>query len=95
MRRASKIDTNHAAIADHLRRAGWSVHSTAPLGDDFPDLVVACGGFTAVVEAKTPGRKLTMGQEDFRMRWQGVHVVGRTPQQTLHDLERARAEAMA
>ena len=93
MRRAAKIDINQPDIVDYVRRAGWRVHVTAPLGGGFPDFAASCGGFTALVEVKQRGGKLTLAEEDFRMKWQGAYIVGRTPEQTLHDLERARMEA--
>ena len=94
MRRAAKIDTAQPAIADHIRRAGWGLRFSTSIGDDFPDLIVACGRFTALVECKTGRRKLTLGQQQFAETWPGVVIVGRTPEQTLRDLERARAEVM-
>lgn len=94
MRRAAKIDGNQPEIVSHLLRAGWRLFSAAPVGRGIPDLVVACGGFTAVVEVKQAREKLNMDQEDFRAKWPGVYIVGRTPEQTLKDLERARAEVM-
>lgn len=94
MRRAAKIDLAQPDIIDYLRRFGWGVSLTNAVGDDFPDAVVACGRFTALVEIKSPGRKLTLGQQDFIQAWPGVVIVGRTPEQTLKDLERARAEVM-
>lgn len=40
MRRAAKVDDNQAEIVQALRAAGIWCHSTAALGDGFPDLLV-------------------------------------------------------
>lgn len=93
VRRAAKIDANQPEVVDHLRRAGWSVHVTAPLGDGFPDLAVACGRFTALVEVKDGNKRLTQAEQDFQEAWTGVYIIGRNAEQTLRDLERARLEA--
>ena len=91
MRRAAKVDTSHGPIRDYLRSIGWSVYSTAALGDDFPDLIVARCGFTALVECKTgyPDRAetyLSEGQREFRNEWQGAVVVATTPEQAESEL---------
>ena len=89
--RAKKVDTSHPAIRDHLRSIGWSVYSTASIGDDFPDLIVARHGFTALVECKTGLESraetyLTEGQREFRDKWQGSYVVSSTPEQAEREL---------
>lgn len=89
-----RSDGNQAAIAAEIRRAGWSLRFTTAVGESFPDAAVSCGRFTALVEFKRPGEKLTLGQQQFIETWPGVVIVGRTPEQTLRDLERARAEVM-
>lgn len=94
MRRAAKVDAPHAAIANHLRRIGWSVSSTATVGGNFPDLVCARLGFTALVEVKSGSedgaeRKLTDGQREFRKAWQGCYIVAATPEQAERELSAA------
>lgn len=79
MRRAAKVDLTHAPIRDHLLMAGWSVKSTARVGDDFPDLIVARRGFTALIECKTGKKKLSEGQSEFHRHWPGVVIKANNP----------------
>jgi hypothetical protein len=80
MRRAAKLDGNHNAIADYLRGLGWSVESTAGLGNGFPDLAVSKPGFCALIECKDgslppSARKLTPKEQAFAKRWAGPLIV--------------------
>lgn len=57
MRRRAKVDQNQSDIVDAYRSGGWSVRSTAQLGDGFPDLVVAPpweSDYVFLVEVKRP-----------------------------------------
>lgn len=87
IRRIHRTDGNHAETVELFRKAGWSARSTAMVGDDFPDIVVAKHGFTAVVEVKLgrwpSERKLTEGQAEFRDGWQGCHIHAITPDGAL------------
>lgn len=98
MRRAAKVDANHGATVDFLRADGWGVHSAAPLGDDFPDLVVAREGFTALVEVKcgktVNDRRLTLGQALFHAYWPGVVMKVDGPEDALSQLTRAFVKAI-
>lgn len=62
MRRRARVDTNHAAVVQALRAAGWCVQDTSRLGGGFPDLVIAKGGRVELVEvkdgAKSPSARL-------------------------------------
>jgi hypothetical protein len=77
VRRAAKVDANHAEIVDALRLIGVSVLSTASLGKGVPDLVVSDGPTrTLLIEIKdgekSPSkRKLTEDQEKFAAAWRG------------------------
>lgn len=42
-RRASKVDTNHAAVRDDLRRLGWTVEDRSHIGGGMSDLFVSLG----------------------------------------------------
>lgn len=64
-------DTTHAAIRAGLRAAGCTVHDTADLGRDFPDLVVGRRGQTWLLEVKGPGGALSDGQAEALQRWRG------------------------
>lgn len=78
MRRAAKIDINHPEIVAAFRKLGYSVRSTATIGQGFPDLAVGKFGRTFLVEVKdgmqSPSRrKLTPDEVEFHRDWQG-HV---------------------
>ena len=75
MRRAAKVDGNHAAIVAALRAAGASVVSLAALGKGVPDLLVCTSRWCRLVEVKMPGGKLTPDQVRFQVGWQGPPVV--------------------
>ena len=81
MRRAAKVDGNQAQIVEDLRTAGWSVRSTAVLGDGFPDIIVGAYKMNHLFEVKDPNqppnkRELKPGQRDFALRWGGqVHKI--------------------
>lgn len=84
MRRAAKVDANHAEIVRTLRSAGCGVLSLAAVGNGCPDLLVH-GPFypwkhflLEVKDGSKPpsARKLTPDQEKFHAEWKGwIHVV--------------------
>ena len=57
MRRAARVDANHAEITGTLRQCGWTVHDTSGVGGGFPDLVIAKGGRLVLVEIKDGAKK--------------------------------------
>jgi hypothetical protein len=74
MRRAARVDANHAEIRETYRRLGCSVADTFTLGKGFPDLVVAKFGITDLVEVKdgskpASARKLTDDEIKFHNAW--------------------------
>ena len=81
-----RIDTNQPEIIKCFEKLGMSVAATSDLGDGFPDIVVAFGKVTVLVEikdgAKPPSkRKLTTDEQVFKNRWQGWYeIVESTPQ---------------
>lgn len=76
MRRAARVDANHAEIVNAFRRLGFSVAQTHSLGRGFPDIVVGRNGRTALVEIKAPGGGFTEEQTMFISSWRGaLHVV--------------------
>ena len=79
MRRAARVDGNHAEIVTALRAAGATVQSLAAIGAGCPDLVVGLAGKTFLVEVKdglkTPShRVLTSDQRRWIERWTGSEV---------------------
>jgi Holliday junction resolvase len=78
MRRAARVDANHAEITHALRQCGWTVHDTSGVGGGFPDLVVGKAGRLVLVEikdgAKKPSaRRLTKAEALF---WQKFGEAG-------------------
>jgi hypothetical protein len=73
---SGKVDSNHGAVKDYLTAQGWTVHSTAPLGHGFPDLLVGRPDFCCLVEVKrSEDEKLTPDQVKFRENWDGPWIV--------------------
>lgn len=78
MRRAAKTDINQTAIVTALRKSGFSVHITAPLGDGFPDLVVGRDGVTYLLEVKNGNADLTPKEQKFLDGWKGHYAIVRS-----------------
>jgi Holliday junction resolvase len=77
MRRAARVDGNHAQIVDCFKKLGCSVLSLAPLGKGVPDLLVAINGITWLVEVKMPSGKENELQIEFAITWKGCRAVVR------------------
>ncbi len=79
MRRAARVDANHAAIVAALRAAGCSVLDLSAVGGGCPDLAVGVAGRTVLIEvkdgAKPPSaRALTPHQVRWHADWRGGPV---------------------
>jgi hypothetical protein len=80
MRRAAKIDANHAEIVAALRKIGCKVQSLAAVGAGVPDLLVMRGFRLYLVEIKDgnkppSARKLTPEQAKWHQEWAGAPLV--------------------
>lgn len=81
MRLRGRTDANQSKIVKELRQWGCSVLVLSNQGNGCPDLLVARGGTTALVEVKDPsqppsGRKLTPDEKCFHESWQGdIYVI--------------------
>ena len=81
MRRAARVDANHADIKAAFLKLGCSVLDLSQLGEGCPDLLIGYGGLSICVEvkdgAKPPSaRKLTAAQRDWHLDWTGgVRIV--------------------
>jgi len=87
MRRAARIDGNHAKIVQALVASGAKVQSLAALGGGCPDLLVSRGGVNYLLEVKRPElqtyapkgwpeKKRLAEQQAWRDAWRGpVKVV--------------------
>jgi hypothetical protein len=88
-RRAAKVDANHADVVTALRDLGYSVSSTAPVGNGFPDVAV---GFrddqgeprTVLLEIKaSPRHKLTRDEQEWFSAWTGAAYVVTSPKDAV------------
>ena len=92
VRRAARVDDNHAEIREVFRKAGFAVADTAGAGNGFPDLVVQChhaegayGRLTLLIEVKDGSKAksrqaLTEAQKAFHSNF---HVI------TINSIESA------
>lgn len=78
MRRAAKVDKNHAELVKAFRELGYSVLSLARLGSGVPDALVAKDGKSALIEFKSAKGKLNKDQLDFVTKWHGAIEVARS-----------------
>lgn len=80
-RYVAKADANQKGIVAALRAIGAKVVPTHTVGQGFPDLVVAFGGRTLLLEVKDPTQpkhrhELTPAQKEFHAAWTGeIHIV--------------------
>lgn len=77
MRRA-KVDTNHSAIVNALRKCGCSVQSLAPVGCGVPDILVGIAGKTYLLEIKAANGVLTPAEASWHALWRGHVAIVRT-----------------
>jgi Holliday junction resolvase len=80
MRRNARIDKNHPEVVEAFRKLGASVLSLAPLGRGIPDLLVAIGGVTWLVEIKSKKGKENDLQLEWAENWRGARAVVRDTQ---------------
>lgn len=89
---ARRVDRSQAGIVEALRAAGCTVLSLAPLGKGAPDLAVGSGGFTYLIECKSPGYlkahpERIAEQQRWARLWKGGPVLMcSTPEQALDAL---------
>ena len=80
MRRNARIDKNHPEVVEAFRALGASVLSLAPLGRGIPDLLVAIGGVTWLIEIKSKKGKENDLQLEWAENWKGARAVVRDTQ---------------
>lgn len=91
-RYARKVDDNHGAVMNALRKSGAFVQSLASVGNGCPDLLVGYRGRTVLMEvkdgAKPPSaRRLTEDEEGFHKHWPGgLLVIVESPEQAIEVL---------
>ena len=80
MRRNARVDKNHSEVVEAFRKMGASVLSLAPLGRGIPDLLVAIGGVTWLIEIKSKKGKENDLQLEWAENWRGARAVVRDTQ---------------
>ena len=76
MRRAARVDENHAEIVSAFRRLGASVADLSRCGDGIPDLAIGVNRQMRFVEVKRDAKaKFKPSQLDFMTWWSGPPVV--------------------
>lgn len=83
-----RVDNNHSEIVAGLRAIGATVHSTAAVGNGFPDLAVGYHGLTWLLEVKDGSkppskRTLTPDEQRFHSTWRGKAAVVTSLEQAL------------
>lgn len=71
MRRAAKVDSNHAELVAIFKELGASVLSLAPVGRGVPDLLISVDGINWLVEIKSGNNKPNALQREWYEGWQG------------------------
>lgn len=96
MRYSRRVDNNQANIVRALREAGYTVTDFHRAGNGIPDLLVEdnrVGHFSAWVEVKEPGKKLTPDEEFFWNHAPGAKLVIYSAEEAPEALAMARAVA--
>jgi len=92
MRRAAKVDDNHASIVAALQSVGVRVQSLAAVGNGCPDLLVGIRGQFLMLEIKDGSKppsqqRLNPAQVAWHQRWLGFPVyVVKSPSDALEKL---------
>lgn len=87
----NRVDANHSRIVKELRQLGYSVVSTADLGDGFPDICVGSlntvnrNFLFEIKDWKQPPskRRLTPKEKQFHAAWKGQVAVIETTEEAL------------
>ena len=91
MRRAARVDDNHAEIVAALRAAGATVQSLAAVGGGVPDLLIGWKGSNLLMEVKRTNKwDLTAAQAMWHFGWRGDVVVVTHAGEALEELRRWR-----
>lgn len=83
MRRAARVDSNHAAIVQALRKCGAAVIDLSRVGDGCPDLLVGMLGRNVLLEVKAEKGHLRPNQHALIATWPGEAYVVRSVDEAL------------
>lgn len=88
MRRAARVDGNHAELVRELRKAGIEVLDLSAVGKGCPDLLCAFRGVTVLIEVKNPARATRDPSEkvatrEFIAHWPGRAAIVTTAEEAI------------
>lgn len=88
--RARRVDGNHAAIVEALRKIGCRVLDLSRVGGGCPDLLVSIGWRMRLLEIKNPEArgKLSDEQRRWHDEWRHHVAVVETPEQAVEVMTR-------
>jgi hypothetical protein len=83
-----RLDGNHVAIMDALRKAGMKPLSLANVGNGCPDLIIGFRGINLLFEVKDgslvpSARALTADEDVFHRTWPGQVAIVESPEQAV------------
>lgn len=89
MKRAARVDANHAEIVRALRSAGMKAVSLASMGKGIPDLIVGYRGRNVLLEIKDGAKvrsaqALTVDEANWIATWPGQVAVVRSPEEAIN-----------
>lgn len=92
MRRAARVDANHAEIVNALRRIGAAVQDLSGVGQGCPDLLICYRGHNLLIEIKDgskppSARKLTPDQVRWHAKWPVPVAVVESVDQLFNQLQ--------
>ena len=88
MKRAAKVDANHAEIVEAFRKLGATVLDLSRVGGGCPDLLVGVRGVNILVEVKTARGTLRDSQQKFFDGWRGQCCVVRSVAEVIEIMRR-------
>ncbi len=88
--RVRRADANQPEIVAYLRGLGYHVAHTHTIGHGFPDLLVSKKvkgiPWSALLEVKAPGGKLTKDEQEFAEEYRGKLIVCYGPEDCAEKL---------
>lgn len=94
MRRAARVDGNHAAVRRGLEQIGATVIDLAAVGGGCPDMLVGYQGRNLLLEikdgSKSPSqRRMTTAQLELHASWRGQCAVVESVEQAIDYLQKS------
>ena len=88
MRKRPRVDGNHGAVVEALRKAGIAVKSLASVGGGMPDLLCGLRNTNVLLEVKDGNkppseRELTAAEAQFFAEWPGPVFLVKSPEEAV------------